>query len=161
MLRALVHAGVAAAAAVPFGWHHPPSAPLRLPDGVAGIAVDGPTLVVAGKRKLLITPLGPGQPYSRKVCASGFARDGRSAVALSGGRLAWLCRGPAGPNRVLLEPAPLAPPAPPLRVVDRAQGVSHPPTVTTPWLSYLVGGGGQIAYAHGDPAPHPFMLGTG
>jgi len=79
-------------------------------------------------------------------------------VVLGGGVLAWLCRGAPGPERVQLTSAPLQPANAPAHVVDEAPGSSHPPTVATPWLTNLVAGGGNIAYAHGDPVSHPVQL---
>jgi hypothetical protein len=156
MLRALV----LAAAALPFGWNHPPAAPLRIPGGVAGIALDGNTLVVAGRTKLLIAPLDTGRNYSRRACASGFVHDGRTAVAASGGRLAWLCRGPAGPDHVQLWTTSLVPRDAAPALVDHADASSHPLGLVRPWITHLIGGGGQIAYAHGDPVSHPQLLGA-
>ena len=120
MLRAWV---LAASATLPFVWNHPPAAPLRVPGGVAGIAMEGKTLVVAGRSKLLIAPLDTGRNATRSGCVTGFARDGRSA-----------------------------------HIVDEAPGSGHPPTIATPWLTNLVAGGGNIAYAHGDPLSHPIQL---
>ena len=155
MLRALV---LAASAALPFVWNHPPAAPLRVPGGVAGIALDDRTLVVAGRNKLLIAPLDTGRNYTRSGCITGFVRDGHSAVALSGGRLAWLCRGAPGPERVQLMTAALLPRDAPAHIAEEAPGSTHLPTITTPWLSSLVGGGGHIAYAQGDPLSHLMTL---
>ena len=155
MLRAW---GLAASATLPFVWNHPPAAPLRVPGGVAGIAMEGKTLVVAGRSKLLIAPLDTGRNYTRTACVTGFVRDGRSPVVLAGGVLAWVCRGAPGPERVQLSSATLEPRNAPAHIVDEAPGSSHPATVTTPWLTNLVAGGGNIAYAHGDPVSHPFQL---
>src|SRR5690242_8340374 len=157
MLGALV---LAASAALPYAWHAPPAAPLRVPGGVAGIAMEDGNLVVAGGTNLTVFTLrlGHGVGYTRKVCPLGFARDGRTSVVLSGGRLAWLCRGQPGPSRVQLETAPVTEPAVQPLLVDQAQGVSHPWNVTTPWITSLVGSQGQIAYAHGDPLSHPQIL---
>jgi hypothetical protein len=155
MLRAWV---LAASATLPFVWNHPPAAPLRVPGGVAGIAMEGKTLVVAGRSKLLVAPLDTGRNYTRSGCVTGFARDGRSAVVLGGGVLAWICRGAPGPERVQLMSAKLEPRDAPAHIVDEAPGSSHPATIATPWLTNLVAGGGNIAYAHGDPLSHPIQL---
>ena len=155
MLRAWV---LAASATLPFVWNHPPAAPLRVPGGVAGIAMEGKTLVVAGRSKLLIAPLDTGRNSTRSGCVTGFVRDGRSAVVLAGGVLAWLCRGAPGPERVQLMSATLEPRDAPAHIVDEAPGSGHPPTIATPWLTNLVAGGGNIAYAHGDPLSHPIQL---